>query len=267
MTNRKSNNVLYLLIITTFLACLSTSVLFLIVTDDEPINDISEDTLKSFNVTDITGETNGYVRIVEVEDETVTIQGRIVESTSGYSHGVKSIQRENGTIKIAISRDTKSGITRPVITGYEYNLTLEDIQESDTKIEVIHRLDSRFSLNISEESTKTDGIVTDMLVKNTSLEPRENNYTTDITDEKIQINGNIVSSSGGAKPIVQSIKRDGDILDVVVGFDTVSEIEIRLITGFNYEISLYGMSGVETVNVFQKGVKTDELESEVPRVQ
>lgn len=255
MKTRKKRKVHYLIITITFVLALSLIPLSILITDDgksetDTKNKVS---LQSFDIVDISASTNSYARVENIRNDTITIRGRVVENTNGYSHSVESLYREGKTIKIVISGQKGSDIVNPLLTGYKYNVTVRNIQENDTKVEVIHKGEDRFSLDMREGSTKSEQIVTNMSIEdvNQSLEP--SSYTTEVTNEKVVIDGHIVSLEGGSLPTVKDVNREYDTLNVVVGFNTISEFSTRVVRGYDYKLSLYGFdSKVEDVNVIQK---------------
>lgn len=247
-----------------------------------------EPELTSFGEVDTSNDLEEDAEVVSVDGDKVGINGNIVGKTGGQEVVAEKKNYQDGKLTIDVRTENREDEEAyiQVLTGYEYNLTVDNLGENDIII-VNHKDGREFKLNVNrtnnieqnsddveDEGNKGEVVNSDTVGPVTaevtnyessgSNEQNENINAEDIVvdggDNIVRVTGSMVGSTGGQTPIVDSIDTEDNTVTVGFTLESTDGFATQVITTYEYSATIESVEDYERIVVNQKGGQSDTLE-------
>lgn len=247
-----------------------------------------EPELTSFSEVDTSNNLEEDSEVVSIDGDEVEIRGNIVGETRGQKVVAEKSNYEGGNLTINVRTENRGNEDSyiQVLTGYEYDLTVGNLEEDDM-ILVNHEDGREFKLNVdhtnnteqesdnvedagnSEEVVNSDtvGPVTAEVTNYESSASNEQNESinaedivVDGGDNIVRVTGSMVGNTGGQEPIVDSIDTEDNTVTVEFGLESPDGFATQVITAYEYSATVESVGNYERIVVNQKGGQSDTLE-------
>lgn len=209
------------------------------------------------------------IKFTEVSEDQQTITGVTYQDTNAVISGtitgpengkviVEKIRVQDNGIETFISVESNETYQEDKRERYEYNISVSKASDMNIR-SVYHNKNNQDKLVYDKDVLSVED-ANIKLLRTTS--DTENSNKVNIKNNKVTIEGNIVGSTSGKKPIIEGYSMKGDTLEVNIGLYKPPEdvVYLPVVTGYNYVAEIDGVSP-DNVNVNHNSNYIEDLNS------
>lgn len=203
-------------------------------------------------------DTNEMSEILSYDTDNLTIKGQITGDKAGQSVIVESLEKNGSTVNLTLEtlNENNSGIGATVLTGYEYEIKLGGVIDSDTvniKHKSVNNNTYELSINDTKKNKKNIPDVNIEKSKNSNItEDSDIEFNRNINGE-IEIYSQITANTGGHHLKIDSIELENRTLKIVPTLVEPDGLAPQVISEYKYKITIENNSNFDSISVENGG--------------